>query len=213
MNYKYHSAKQKKAIFLENQTYINERFFETSLVMPVIGYLCENMAIIISNCKFSIGACNFLEKVINDSTTSADYYDYYLQLKQSNQRGVELAKKEYIERYKSKYYMNCEERFDIKFGKKMFDDGNKILDALLNIRRLFEKNIGSIKSILEQENLCNDFKKIIGSDDKVEIYLGLIKNIVKQHISVILNELSKIAEDPSEMTVSKMMSGPKRKLY
>ena len=148
MNYKYHSAKQKKAIFLENQTFINENFFETSLVMPIIGYLCENMAIIISNCKFSIGACNFLEKVINDSTTSADYYDYYLQLKQSNQRGVELAKKEYIERYKSKYYMNCEERFDIKFGKKMFDDGNKILDALLNIRRLFEKNIGSIKSIL-----------------------------------------------------------------
>jgi len=39
----------------------------------------------------------------------------------------------------------------------MFDDGNKILDALLNIRRLFEKNIDSIKYILEQKNLYNDF--------------------------------------------------------
>ena len=213
MNYKYNSAKQKKAVFLKNQTYINETFLETSLVMPVIGYLCENMAIIISNCKFSIGAYTFLEKVINDSTTSGEYYDYYLQLKQSNQRGVELAKKEYIERYKSKYYMNCEERFDIKFGKKMLDDGNKILDALLNIRRLFEKSIGSIKYILEQETLYNDFEPITSSNDKLEIYLNLIKDIVKQHISVTLNELSKTVEDASEMTLSKMMSGPKRKLY
>ena len=213
MNFKYKAANYKREIFLENQSHINSSGIESSTVTPIIACLCDNISFIINNCKFANSAHRFLKQVINDEATSDDYYEYHLDLKRSNINGVEIAKREYITSYRHKYYMNCEERFDIKFGRKMLEEGYKAIEALLNIRKLFDKNLDSIKFLLKQENAYNDFEPIISSEDKLEIYLSLIKNIVKQHISVILNELSKIAEDPSEMTVSKMMSAPKHKLY
>jgi len=161
---------------------INAAAISSSLIIPIIEHLCENMSIIINTSNFPQSTCQLLKEVINGSLTSEDYDVMYQKLKEKNLKGVKLAKKEYSKTHKTKDYMNCDEMFYMEYGNKMLDDGNKVIESLHALRKLFDKQIDFIRSILQPINLQNDFEKTIFLTGKSDKYLELINDILITHV-------------------------------
>ena len=179
---------------------INAAAISSSLIIPIIEHLCENMSIIINTSNFPQSTCQLLKEVINESLTSEDYDVMYQKLKEKNLKGVKLAKKEYSKTHKTKDYMNCDEMFYMEYGNKMLDDGNKVIESLHALRKLFDKQIDFIRSILNQKNLQNDFEKIISLTGKSDKYLGLIKNILIAHLQAESEKLLSLIVSEEEAT-------------